>query len=184
MGAEIFCWWGCSGKIIRSSRKEQTHKANISVNQKNAQNCVEHWLFIILQWASRYSSWRYKSWTLCKIDKISKIHGNFLDEDVEKFDDQGSPKIRDLVDPKEDKKMWNCSSCPFRHNSTLQFADREANLIGNWNSSSWSCKFCIVKCFVNIYVTESSKRFLFSFRDEILIEWAYKLDEWSKRSKK
>ena len=57
-----------------------------------------------------------------------EIPGNLLDRDVEKLDDHGCPKIRDLVD----EEMWIGSSYPIRHKTTYHCAECKAKLLGDW----------------------------------------------------
>ena len=61
-----------------------------------------------------------------------KIFGSFLDKEVGNLDDHGCPEIRDLVYPKAVEETWICSGYPFRHKTTLHFAEREAKLLDNW----------------------------------------------------
>ena len=57
-----------------------------------------------------------------------KILGNQLDAEVEILEDNGCPKVQDLVDG----EAWICSSSPFRHRTTLHCAECKAKLFGNW----------------------------------------------------
>ena len=50
------------------------------------------------------------------------------DKEVEKLEDHGSPKVKDLLD----EEMWICSSFAIRHKTTLHCAERKAKLSGNW----------------------------------------------------
>ena len=68
---------------------------------------------------------------LCKNDKKCNSRANLLDQDVEKVDDHGCPKIQDLVDPEADEKMWNCSRYPVGYKTTLQCAERKAKVCRN-----------------------------------------------------
>ena len=51
-----------------------------------------------------------------------------FDREVKNLEDQGCPKVQDLVD----EENWICSSYPFRHKTTLHSAEREAKFFGNW----------------------------------------------------
>ena len=57
--------------------------------------------------------------TLKKEQKKSKILGNLLDKKVEIMEDQGCPKVQNLVH----KEMWFCSTHPFRQETTLHCAE-------------------------------------------------------------
>ena len=57
-----------------------------------------------------------------------KILAGLMDKFVENLDDQGCPKVQDLVD----EEMWVCSSYPFRHKTTLHCAKCKAQLFANW----------------------------------------------------
>ena len=57
-----------------------------------------------------------------------KILGNLLDKEVETSEDHGCPNFQDHVD----EEIWICSSYPFRHKTTLHFAERKANFFGDW----------------------------------------------------
>ena len=63
---------------------------------------------------------------------MSRVLGKLLDKAVENMDDYSCAEIRDLVDPKEDKKMWICSNYPFQHKTTVHCAERRAKLLGRW----------------------------------------------------
>ena len=54
---------------------------------------------------------------------------NLLGQNVEKLDDYGCPKIQHLV--KKDS-LWICSSYPFLHKARLHFAERKAEVYGEW----------------------------------------------------
>ena len=54
---------------------------------------------------------------------------NLPGQNVEKLDDYGCPKIKDLV--KRDSS-WICSSYPFRHKTRLHCAERKAKVYGEW----------------------------------------------------
>ena len=36
------------------------------------------------------------------------------------------------MDPTADEEMWICSISHFKHKISIHFAERKANLIGNW----------------------------------------------------
>ena len=61
-----------------------------------------------------------------------KIPDKLMEKEVENLDDHGYPKIRDLVDPKVDRKMRIYSSYPFRPKTTHHCAERKAKLLGQW----------------------------------------------------
>ena len=52
-----------------------------------------------------------------------------IGQNVESLDDYRCPKFQDLF--KMDK-WWICSSCPFRHKTTLDCAERKAKVYGDW----------------------------------------------------
>ena len=54
---------------------------------------------------------------------------NLLGGKVENLDDYGCPKIQDLV---KTDSWWICSSCPFRHKSKIQCAERKAKVYRDW----------------------------------------------------
>ena len=56
-----------------------------------------------------------------------KILGNLMGEQVENSEDQGCPKVQDIVA----EEMWICSRYPFRHKTTLHSAERKAKLFVN-----------------------------------------------------
>ena len=41
------------------------------------------------------------------------ILGNLMDKEQENLNDHGGFKFRDIVVPKADGELWNCSSYPF-----------------------------------------------------------------------
>ena len=55
-----------------------------------------------------------------------KVLKNLFGKDVEKLDDHGCPKTRDLVN----EEIWICSSYPFRNKTTPHCAEREAYTLG------------------------------------------------------
>ena len=57
-----------------------------------------------------------------------KILGNLMDKKVEFLGTHGSPKVQELVD----EQIWICPSYPFRHKTTLHWAERKAKQFGNW----------------------------------------------------
>ena len=56
-----------------------------------------------------------------------KLLGNFLDEEVEKLEDNSCPKIQDLLD----EEIWIRSSYIFRRKNKLHCAKRKAKLLRN-----------------------------------------------------
>ena len=56
------------------------------------------------------------------------ILGILVGKEIENLEDHGCDKDRDLFDG----EMWICSSYPFRHKTTLHWAQRKAKLFGNW----------------------------------------------------
>ena len=54
---------------------------------------------------------------------------NLLGRNVENLDDNGCPKIQDLV--KMDSS-WICSSYPFHHKARLHCAERKAKVYEEW----------------------------------------------------
>ena len=54
---------------------------------------------------------------------------NLLGQNVEKLEDCGCPKIQNLV---KTDSLWNCSSYPSRHKTTLHCAERKAKVYGEW----------------------------------------------------
>ena len=69
-----------------------------------------------------------KSQYLPKKTKNCKILGSVLHKDVENLEDHGSPIIQDVFV----EEMWVCSSYPFRHKTTFQCKEHQADLFGNW----------------------------------------------------
>ena len=55
---------------------------------------------------------------------------NLLGQNVENLDDNGCPKIQDLV---KTDSLWICSSYPFRHKTRLHCAERKAKVYGEWS---------------------------------------------------
>ena len=56
-----------------------------------------------------------------------KILGILKDKEVEKLEDHGCPKFKDLVD----EAAWICSSYLFKHKITLHCAECKLELFGN-----------------------------------------------------
>ena len=54
---------------------------------------------------------------------------NLLGRIVENLDDNGCPKIQDLV---KTDSSWICSSYPFRHKTWLHCGERKAKVYGDW----------------------------------------------------
>ena len=54
---------------------------------------------------------------------------NLFGQNVEKLDDYGCQKIRDLV---KTDSLWICSSYPFLHKARLHCAERKAKVYGEW----------------------------------------------------
>ena len=52
-----------------------------------------------------------------------------LGQIVENLDDDGCPKIQDLVNT---DSSWICSSYPFRHKTMLHCAEKKAKVYGEW----------------------------------------------------
>ena len=74
----------------------------------------------------------------------------------ENLDDHGCSKIQNLVD----EENWICSSYPFRHETTLHFAQCKTKLFGNWTLQHIKLSFFrIVKGFVGIYWIKTFKWF-------------------------
>ena len=56
---------------------------------------------------------------------LTKLFG----QKVEKLDDYGCPKIKDLV---KTDSSWIASSYLFRHKTRLHYAERKATVYGEW----------------------------------------------------
>ena len=54
---------------------------------------------------------------------------NTLGQSVESLDDNGCPKIQDLV---KTECSWICFSYPFRHKARFHCAERKAKVFGEW----------------------------------------------------
>ena len=54
-----------------------------------------------------------------------------LGQNVQKLDDYGCPKNRDLVGVGKADNSWICSSYPFRHKTRLHCAERKAKVYGD-----------------------------------------------------
>ena len=63
-----------------------------------------------------------------KKTKNCKVLGSVLHKDVENLKNHGSPIIQDVFV----EEMWVCSSYPFRHKTTFQCKEHQADLFGNW----------------------------------------------------
>ena len=61
--------------------------------------------------------------------KKCRLLTTFLGQNVENLDDNGCPKIQDLV---KTDSLWICSSYPFRHKTRLHCAERKARVYGEW----------------------------------------------------
>ena len=102
---------------------------------------------------------------LANTTEKSKILGSLMDKEVASLDDHACPKIRDLVDGN-----WICASYPIRHKTTLHSVERKAKLLGNWTMQHLKFQiFCIVQCFLSIYVSVSFKMINLYFRYSLLI---------------
>ena len=58
-----------------------------------------------------------------KTSENCKNLASFQGNDLENLEDQDCPKVQDLVA----EEIGVCSSCPFRHNTTLHCVECEAN---------------------------------------------------------
>ena len=56
-----------------------------------------------------------------------KILCTLMGKEVENWEDQGCPKVHDLVD----EEMWFSLGYPSRQKTRLHSAERKANLLGN-----------------------------------------------------
>ena len=55
-----------------------------------------------------------------------------LGQNLENLDDDGRPKIEDLVGEGEANSSWIWSSYHFRHKTRLHCAERKAKVYGDW----------------------------------------------------
>ena len=69
-----------------------------------------------------------KGWEFCNKNRKCKIFANWMGKQLENLEDHGCPNVRDLVD----EEMWICSIYPFRHKTTLHWAERKAKLFSYW----------------------------------------------------
>ena len=58
-----------------------------------------------------------------------RLLSSLLGQNVENLDDNGCPKIQDVV---KTDTLWNCSCYPFRHKTKLHCAERKAKVYGDW----------------------------------------------------
>ena len=56
-----------------------------------------------------------------------RLLATFLGQNAENLDDYGCPEIQDLV---KTDSLWNCSSFPFRHKTSLHYDERKAKVFG------------------------------------------------------
>ena len=133
-----------------------------------------------LQRASPHLSKKCKGWKLCKKKRKSKIYGNLLDKEVEKLDDHGCPKNRGLAET--DENILICSSFLIGIKTKVHCAECKAKLFGNWTMQHLKLKILDFEKFFRSYVSKSIEMFQSFFRDSLLRNWAYKLDDWSSKA--
>ena len=88
-----------------------------------------------------------------------------LEQNVEKLDDYGCPKIQDLVGEEKANSSWICSSYTFRHKTRLQCAERKAKVYGDWAMQHLNLQIlyvCIVLVFTTNLILSTRQYFFYS----------------------
>ena len=62
-----------------------------------------------------------------RLEKCKLLTG-LLGQNLENLDNNGCPKIQDLVGEGKTDSLWICSSYPFRHKPRLHCAERKAKV--------------------------------------------------------